>query len=179
MEKRHDDEAALDPREAVDVNDGFATEGHAREDASVEIASHPDFLELQDRYLRQAAEYDNYRKRTAREWRELQARAGADVLREMLELADNLERALQAPGDDAGGLRRGVELIAQQLQAKLRRFGVEPIEVRGQEFDPKRHEAILVVDTEDVESHQVVDEVQRGYTLNGEILRPAKVTVAR
>jgi molecular chaperone GrpE len=135
--------------------------------------------QLHDRYLRLAAEYDNYRKRTAREWREQKDRASAEVLREMLELADNLERALEAPGEDAAGLRKGVELIAQQLQMKLRRFGVEPLEALGQAFDPQRHEAILVVDASDVESQRVVDVVQRGYTLHGEVLRPARVTVAR
>jgi molecular chaperone GrpE len=135
--------------------------------------------QLQDRYLRLAAEYDNYRKRSAREWQEQKERAAAEVLREMLELADNLERALAAPGDDATGLRKGVELIAQQLQLKLRRFGVEPLEAEGVPFDPQRHEALLVVDAAGVDSQQVVNVVQRGYTLHGEVLRPARVTVAR
>jgi molecular chaperone GrpE len=135
--------------------------------------------QLQDRFLRLAAEYDNFRKRSAREWQEQKERAAAEVLREMLELADNLERALGAPGDDAAGFRKGVELIAQQLQLKLRRFGVEPLEVAGQPFDPQRHEAVLVVDAAGTESQHVVDVVQRGYTLRGEVLRPARVTVAR
>jgi molecular chaperone GrpE len=134
---------------------------------------------LQDRFLRLAAEYDNFRKRSAREWREQKERAAAEVLREMLELADNLERALGAAGDDAAGFRKGVELIAQQLQLKLRRFGVEPLEAQGVPFDPQWHEAVLVVDAAGVESQQVVDVVQRGYTLRGEVLRPARVTVAR
>lgn len=133
---------------------------------------------LQDRFLRLAAEFDNYRKRTAREWREQKERAAAEVLREMLELADNLERALAAPGEETS-LRRGVELILQQLQSKLSRFGVEPMQSKGQPFDPTQHEAVLMVDADDVESQHVVDEVQRGYTLHGEVLRPARVTVAR
>lgn len=143
------------------------------------LLQHPIHVELQDRHLRLAAEYDNYRKRTAREWKEHQARSIAEVLREMLELGDNLQRALEAPGGDEAGLRKGVELIAQQLQAKLRRFGVEPMTARGQEFDPTRHEALMAVDTDTVPSHHVVEEVQRGYLLNGEVLRPARVTVAR
>ena len=85
----------------------------------------------------------------------------------------------EAPTEDVEALRRGVELTAQQLQGKLKRFGVEPIEARGQEFDPKRHEAILMVDTDTVDSHHVADVVQPGYTLHGEVLRPARVTVAR
>jgi len=134
---------------------------------------------LQDKYMRLFAEFDNFRKRSAREWREQQARAGAEILREMLELADNLERAQKAPGEDLGALRKGVDLIAQQLQMKLKRFGVDTIEVRGTEFDPLRHEAVMMVETDAVQSQYVVDEVQRGYTLNGEVLRPARVTVAR
>lgn len=134
---------------------------------------------LRDRYLRLAAEFDNFRKRQAREWHEQKQRAAAEVLREMLELADNLERALQTKDDSAAGLRKGVELILQQLQVKLKAFGVEAIDTDGQPFDPMQHEAILVVDTEDVESSRIVDVVQRGYTLHGEVLRPARVTVSR
>ncbi len=138
-----------------------------------------EYAALNDRYLRLAAEYDNFRKRTAREWREYQGRATAEVLREMLELADNLDRALKAPSEDTAALRKGVDLIAQQFQAKLRKMGVEPINVVGQPFDPARHEAVLMVEKDGVESQHVVDEVQRGYTLQGEVLRPARVTVAQ
>jgi molecular chaperone GrpE len=133
---------------------------------------------LQDQLVRLAAEFDNHRKRTAREWREQKERAAAEVLMEMLELADNLERALAAPGEEHS-LRRGVELILQQVQVRLKRFGVEAMDVGNQEFDPTRHEAVLMVENDDVPSHHVVDVVQRGYTLHGGVLRPARVTVAR
>lgn len=151
--------------------------GTSAEDDAPVASLETEYAALNDRYLRLAAEYDNFRKRTAREWREYQARATADVLREMLELADNLDRALKAPAEDAA-LRKGVELIAQQFQAKLRKMGVEPIDVIGEPFDPARHEAVLMVAKDGVESQRVVDEVQRGYTLQGEVLRPARVTVA-
>jgi molecular chaperone GrpE len=173
MSERHDEDLPVgtDGAEGGDV--GAAGPGALHSELTAELD------ELRDRHLRLAAEYDNYRKRTAKEWKEHQARSIAEVLREVLELADNLQRALDAPQDDAAGLRRGVELIAQQLQAKLRRFGVEPMEVRGREFDPTQHEAVLAVDSDSLPSHSVVDEVQRGYLLNGEVLRPARVTVAR
>jgi molecular chaperone GrpE len=134
---------------------------------------------LQDRLLRLAAEFDNYRKRSAREWQEHRQRAAAEVWRAVLELADNLERALQVPAADGAGLRKGVELIHQQLQALLKRFGLEPIEAVGRPFDPQQHDAVLVVEAENVASHHVVDVVQNGYTLHGEVLRPARVTVSR
>jgi molecular chaperone GrpE len=134
---------------------------------------------LQDRLLRLAAEFDNHRKRNAREWQEQRRRAAAEVLRQVLEIADNLERALRSAEADAGGLRRGVELIHQQLQALFKRCGIEVLEARGQPFDPTQHEAVQVVDTDEVQSQHVVDVVQAGYRLHGEILRPARVTVSR
>jgi molecular chaperone GrpE len=177
----------MDAEEAEDALVEPTMESELGQDDLTAVAAGGDDVEslraqnaaLQERLLRLAAEYDNYRKRTAREWNEQKLRATSDVLREMLELADNLERALGAAEEDRDGLRKGVELIAQQLQAKLKRFGVEPIEARGEEFDPKRHEALMLVDSDAVDSHHVVDVVQQGYMLGGDVLRPARVTVAR
>lgn len=135
--------------------------------------------DLHDRLLRLAAEFDNYRKRSAREWREHKDRATAEVLREILELADNLERALASQPEEAPALHAGVRLILQQLQAKLQRFGVEAFGAEGEVFDPNRHEAVLMVEAPGVESSCIVGVVQRGYTQHGEVLRPARVTVAR
>ena len=135
--------------------------------------------ELYERHLRLAAEFDNFRKRNEREWQDQRRRSASEVLRAVLEIADNLERALQSGVDEGQGLRAGVELIGQQLQALLQRFGLERIEAKGLPFDPTRHEAVLVVDAEACESQHVVDVVQNGYTLHGEILRPARVTVSR
>jgi molecular chaperone GrpE len=135
--------------------------------------------ELHDRLLRLAAEFDNFRKRSAREWREHKDRATAEVLREVLELADNLERALASPPEDGAALHAGVRLTLQQLQSKLQRFGVEAFGNEGEAFDPQRHEAVLMVEAPGVESSRIVDVVQRGYTQHGEVLRPARVTVAR
>ena len=176
MSERHDSDLPMDTSMSDSAHGGDIG---AAEPGALETELESELAELQDRHLRLAAEYDNYRKRTAKEWKEHQARSIAEVLREVLELADNLQRALDAPHGDEAGLRRGVDLIAQQLQAKLRRFGVEPMDVRGHEFDPTRHEAVLAVDSDAVPSQCIVDEVQRGYLLNGEVLRPARVTVAR
>lgn len=134
---------------------------------------------MKDRHLRLAAEYDNFRKRTAREWDEQRKRASAEVLRQVLEIADNLERALQVPPEDREGLQKGVDLIHQQLQAFLTRQGIEQMDVKGTPFDPTRHDAVLLVESQEVESQHVVDVVQSGYTLHGEVLRPARVAVSR
>jgi len=135
--------------------------------------------DLQDRLMRLAAEFDNFRKRTAREWQEHRKRAGSDVLREMIELVDNFERALESPAEDVDGLRKGVELIHQQLLSSLQKFGVESVAAEGMEFNPKQHEALMMVDSDEVESQHVVQVIQKGYALNGEILRPARVTVSK
>jgi len=134
---------------------------------------------LQDRHLRLAAEYDNFRKRTAREWEEQRKRASAELLRQVLDIADNMERALQVQPEDTEGLQKGVELIHQQLQAFLSRCGIERMEAKGIPFDPTRHDAVLLVDSEEYGSQHVVDVVQSGYTLHGEVLRPARVAVSR
>ena len=167
-----DDGAAAPGGEAVGTDNVAPTD--AVESVSAEAAS----AEIHDRWLRLAAEFDNYRKRNAREWQEQKQRAAAEVLLEMLEVADNLERAMAA-AEDVSPLRKGVELTYQQLQAALKRFGVEALEAAGEAFDPTRHEAMLLVDSQDVESHHIVDVVRRGYSMHGEVLRPARVTVAR
>jgi molecular chaperone GrpE len=152
-------------------------EDEAQEDPLVAVTRERD--ELQERLMRLAAEFDNFRKRTAREWQDHQKRANSDVLREMIELVDNFERALEAPTEDTAGLRRGVELIHQQLLSSLKKFGVEDISAEGMEFDPQQHEALMMVDSDGVDSQHVVQVIQKGYALNGEVLRPARVTVSR
>ena len=135
--------------------------------------------DLQDRLMRLAAEFDNFRKRTAREWQEHRKRAASDVLREMIELVDNFERALEAPAEDGDGLRKGVEMIHQQLLASLQKFGIESVAAEGMEFDPQQHEALMMVESDEVKSQHVVQVIQKGYALNGDILRPARVTVSK
>ncbi len=134
---------------------------------------------LKDRLMRMAAEFDNFRKRSAREWTEYRSRATSEVLREMIDLVDNFERALEASPEDVEGLRKGIELIHQQLLSSLKKFGIECISAEGMEFDPKQHEALMMVESDEVASQHVVQVIQKGYALNGEILRPARVTVSK
>jgi molecular chaperone GrpE len=135
---------------------------------------------LQDRLLRTAAEFDNYRKRIDRERRELSEFAAADVLGELLPIIDNLERALQAPaGPEADGVRKGVELIHRQMMDVLRKRGVRPIEARGADFDPNLHQAVVHEASAAHREGEVMEELQRGYTLGDRLLRPAMVKVAK
>lgn len=135
-----------------------------------------------DKFVRLYAEFDNYRKRVAREKAELVRYGNEELLRELLPVLDNLERALEHAKRDPSNpqaILEGVELILEQLRGLLKRFGVEPIAALGEKFDPLRHEAVGEEEREDVEPGEVVQEVLRGYMLNDRLLRPAKVIVAK
>jgi molecular chaperone GrpE len=135
---------------------------------------------LQDRLLRTAAEFDNYRKRMERERRELSEYAATDVLTDLLPIIDNLDRALQAPaagGDDA--FRKGVELIHKQMTDLLRKRNVRPIEAAGMPFDPNFHNAVIHEVSSDHREGEVIQELQRGYMIGDRLLRPAMVKVAK
>jgi len=136
--------------------------------------------EHRDRYLRAAAEFDNARKRAAREREEYTRYANESLLRELLPVLDNFERALQAARGEAAAaaVTAGVELIQRELLRVLEKFGVTSFTSVGQPFDPERHEAIARVPTQSQPEGTVVDETARGYLLNGRVLRPAMVTVA-
>lgn len=136
-----------------------------------------ELAELKTRHLRLLADFDNYRKRSEREREELGRYALAEPVRDLLPVVDNLARALAASGqlDD---LRRGVEMTARQLAEVLRRYGVEEVAAVGRPFDPHVHEAMVQVESDDVDEPTVVEELQRGFLLRGRLLRPALVKVA-
>ena len=137
-----------------------------------------------DRLLRKTAEFDNYRKRIERERTQLSEAAAADLLQEMLPLVADMERALKAdPGTDSSAateaLRRGVELIHQQLLKTLGKRGVKPIDALGQDFDPHFHQAVAYEPADGRREGEVVEEFSRGYMLGDRLLRPAMVKVAK
>ena len=132
---------------------------------------------LQDRLLRTAAEFDNYRKRMDRERRDLAEYTAGEAIKDLLPIIDNLERALQAPAQD-DPLRKGVELIHKQMLEILRRRGVTPIEALGADFDPNVHEAVTQEESAQHRDGEVMEELQRGYKVGDRLLRPAMVKVA-
>jgi molecular chaperone GrpE len=135
---------------------------------------------LQDRLLRTAAEFDNYRKRIERDRRDQADAMAADALIDLLPIIDDLERALQTPsGSDADSLRRGVELIHRQMVDLLRKRGVKPIEAVGADFDPRFHESVVSEVTTEHREGEVLEELRRGYMLGDRLLRPAMVKVAK
>ncbi len=138
--------------------------------------------ELQDLLLRRQADHENYRRRTERERGEIFEFASMEVVRGMLPIVDDFERALKvAPAAEAGSLRdytAGVELIYQRLVDALTKLGLEPIEAAGKPFDPNLHHAVQKEPREDVPDHTVLEEYQRGYNFKGKLLRAAMVKVA-
>ena len=134
---------------------------------------------LLDRLARSQAEFENARKRAAREQQEFRDYASADVIKALLPIFDSFERALQAPAAQSSEFRNGIELIYKQLQDTLARLGVRPVPAKGEPFDPHVHEAIEMVETTEVPDHQVIEELQRGYKLKERLLRPAMVRVAK
>lgn len=135
--------------------------------------------EFKDLLLRKTAEFDNYRKRVERERREQAELANADLLRELLPLVDDLERAARAgAGDHVEAYRRGVELIGRRFADVLARRGVEPIDPLGADFDPREHEAVLHEPAPGARDGEVIEVLSRGYRLKDRLLRPAMVKVA-
>lgn len=133
--------------------------------------------QLFDRLARLQAEFDNYRKRETRERADYRDYALINTVEQFLPVLDNFQLALSTQSS-AEQLRSGVELIVRQMGEVLRSLGVQPIPAVETQFDPRLHEAIEMVEREDLPDHQVMDEVRRGYTLRDRLLRPALVRVA-
>jgi molecular chaperone GrpE len=134
-----------------------------------------------DRLLRKQAEFENFRKRVDREKSEFTQFASAELMKELLNALDSFDLALRNASGDGGGREntlRGLELIYKQIQDTLARFGLKPIEAKGKTFDPNYHQAVSTQTSCDVEENIVIEEMRKGYTLNGRLLRPAMVSVS-
>ena len=162
--------------EAINDQDPQQQQDEAQPDPLEELKRERD--SLQDRLLRTAAEFDNYRKRMDRERRDLAEFTAGEVLTELLPIIDNLERALQAAAPD-DPLRKGVELIHRQMLDILRKRGVKPIEALGADFDPNFHQAVIHEESTEHREGEVMAELQRGYVVGDRLLRPAMVQVAK
>jgi molecular chaperone GrpE len=148
-----------------------AQEEEAREDLAERLA------EADDRYRRALADLDNLRKRTAREVARLVEESRESLTREWLEALDSVERALRMTPE--GPLQTGLRSVLDQMEAVLARTGVQRIGAVGETFDPERHDAVGVRESEDVPDRTVVDVARSGFALGGRVLRPAQVIVSR
>ncbi len=139
-----------------------------------------EYQSLNNKYLRLAAEFDNYKRLSQRDQRDQIRFGNEQLLKELLPVVDNMERAIKAArtnGSDAA-LVQGVELTLKQLSGVLAKFGVQAIDTAGQDFDPSAHQAVSYGPSDDVPANKVLDEFQKGYRLHDRILRAAMVSVS-
>jgi molecular chaperone GrpE len=172
-------EAELDPERELPAADG-SDDMVATAAADVELQKlKAERDSLVDRLARLQAEFENARKRAAREQQDFRDYALTDALRTLLPVLDSFERALQVGAGERSEIRNGVELIYKQLQDAFVKLGLRPIPAKGEPFDPRLHEGIEMVETSDFPDHQVIEELQKGYKLKDRLLRPAMVKVAQ
>jgi molecular chaperone GrpE len=177
-EQQLDAEHELPPSEGADEQSATSQERPAPERVSEVEKLRAERDTLLDRLARVQAEFENARKRAAKEQQDYRDYALADAIKALIPVLDSFDRALQT-SPEKSEFHAGVELIHKQLQDALARIGVRPISAKGLPFDPRFHEAIEMVDTEDAKDHEVLAELQRGYKLKDRLLRPAMVKVAR
>lgn len=132
------------------------------------------------KYLRLMAEFQNYKKRVAKEKTDIHAYANEKIVTELLEVLDNFERALASETSvEAEGYAQGMKLIFDQLLGVLTKSGLEEVKALGEDFDPNLHNAVMTSDSDEYDSNKVCNVLQKGYSLNGRVIRPAMVTVAK
>ena len=136
-----------------------------------------DLQEKKDRLLRLQADFDNFRRRSAKEREEISAVVTQNFCKDMLPLLDNFERAMAAETKDVEAFQKGVEMIFTQFQEILKKNGLEHIEAIGQKFDPNFHQAVMRVEDPEKEDDTVAQELQKGYMVKGRVIRPSMVQV--
>ncbi len=133
---------------------------------------------LKDQLLRLQADFENARKRWLKQQAEVQEMANAELIRELLEIYDDFQRALEAKTSDPNQFISGIEMISRRMEDFLKSYGVEPMDAVGKTFDVSRHEAVAHEATAEVPESTVLSELRKGYVMNGKVLRPAIVKVA-
>ena len=181
------DEAEAAQEDAAEGSEEEAPEEAAAADAAMqeEIEAlkgqvdglNKDLQETKDRLLRLQADFDNFRRRSAKEREEISAVVTQNFCKDMLPLLDNFERAMAAETKDVEAFQKGVEMIFTQFQEILKKNGLEHIEAIGQKFDPNFHQAVMRVEDPEKEDDTVAQELQKGYMVKGRVIRPSMVQV--
>lgn len=176
-----DSETVADDTTVSDDTDSITEPESPEETAGVTPENDATSDATNERYIRLAAEYDNYRKRVAKEREQLYQMATGDIMKEMLPVLDNLDRATEHRNSETSleEYVSGIALIEDQLRTVLSHAGLEVMEVVGQPFDPTLHDAIMQMESEEYDSGIVVQEVEKGYLLRDRVIRHAKVVVAK
>ena len=190
--KTDDNQNDAEPEEIVDLD--RESEETSIEEENIEVAKELSPLEQleeqirlkdeelasqKDTFLREKAELENFKKRLTKEKEDFVQFANERLLKELIQIEDNLERALEVPNTTLESLKEGVEMIQKQFTAFLKNQKAEPIEALGKPFDPNLHEVLNQQESEEHEENTVIQEYSKGYTLNGRILRSTKVVIAK
>ena len=168
--EKKEPEEPLKKEETDDAKSGEAADSPAQD-------AKPDEEDLQTKYLRLAADFQNFRRRTEKEKADIYAYANEKLVKELLDVIDNFERAMQAGSSDEK-FAEGMQLILKQLQDVLTKNNVEEIKAEGAAFDPNFHNAVMAQAAEGVESGTIINVLQKGYLLNSRVIRPSMVVVA-
>lgn len=172
--------AEAEAEEVEDQNDAEvdeAAETETSDEAQQLEKLAADLKEKEERVLRLQADFENFRRRTAKEKEELSAVVTQGILKDMLPLLDNFERAMAAEAKDGEAFQKGVEMIFTQFGEVLKKNGLEKIETEGQKFDPNFHQAVMRVQNEELEDDDIAQELQKGYMVKGRVIRPSMVQV--
>lgn len=174
-EEQLKEEPEAEEQEQKDTNKTSAEGLEEKEETCEEAKVDED---LNTKYLRLMADFQNYKKRTEKQKSEIHAYANEKIVLKLIEVMDNFERALGADASEGDSFKEGIEMIFKQLSDVLTDAGVKEIEAESTVFDPNFHNAVMMEDTDKVESGMVSEVLQKGYTLNGKVIRPAMVKVA-
>ena len=169
-------EAFAEEAAEAEQESGEAAEGAEKAESGKEESGEESKEEDDLRYLRLMADFQNFRKRTDKEKADVYSYANEKIMGDLLTVMDNFERALEHDADE--NFKEGIEMIFKQLQDALEKSGLAEIPALGEDFDPNVHNAVMAEETEDYESGKVSGVMQKGYTLNGKVIRPSMVKVA-
>lgn len=170
-------EEAAEQNQEIDID--RLAEDFANLQAEIERVR-ADAEESRDRYLRTLADFDNYRKRQREDVARQIGCAKEELINQLLPIMDNFQRALESAeaGHSYETLVEGASLTLRQMMDTMQKAGVEPIEAVGEQFNPELHEALMRVETDEYPDNTIIDEFEKGYTINGKVLRPSRVRVA-
>ncbi len=172
-EEKNINEEALENQEIKDE-----VKEEAKEEKSEKDILKEENKNLNDKYLRLLAEYDNFKKRTAREKEAIYIDAASDTITELLPVIDNLQRALDSFDDKENDFYKGIEMVYKQTEEIFKKLGVEEIKAVGEEFNPELHNAVMHIEDESVTENTIVEQFQKGYTYKEKVIRYSMVKVA-
>ncbi len=172
-------EGAEETSEATDNVGGTEEESKEKSDAEKADDASDSVAQESERYMRLMAEFQNFKRRAAKEKSDIHAYANEKIIGDLLPVLDNFERALDAGTEDTQGYVKGMELIFTQLKTALENAGLSEIAALGEEFDPNVHNAVMTESSEEHEDGKVSKVLQKGYKLNDKVIRPSMVVVVR